>query len=330
MPPCRHWREEGIRSLSMQVKALGGLSDRDIRCYEMLVANGFSADCDDAVLDRLARLGLIEPGDGGWTARSPDNSWAPWLAEQHRAWYEARLWLALLAARQRPGTSGGDGPPPVEVLHSSTEGRTAYHDIIRHTRQEMVACDAPPYVDIPGTDTDTEFGVLHKGVRVRVLYDRQALTVPGRRQDILTGIARGEQARVSDVPMKMWLNDEPIGLVPLRLHPIDLESWLLVRDPALLSALMALFEMEWERAVPLTRTAEDEATGQGQPSAHERDLLALLTSGFTDQQIADHFDVHLRTAGRWVHKLMHRLDASTRFQAGYQAMKRGWISPDQR
>jgi len=299
------------------------LFDRDLESYEALVAGD---ERTPAELERLAALGLIERHSSGWQAVAPEGIMLQLLTEDLQRLNETRLWLSLLSVRRRPGEQAADAGL-VEVLHGRDAGRAAFMDLFRNTRRDLYACDAPPYVDNPRDANTLELAMLRRGMRVRALYDPLGLAVPGRRPQILRSIALGEQARVTDVPMKMWINDEPAALVPLRLDPIDLESWLLVRDPVLISALAALFEMHWERAVPFTVAAssDDSAADQHGPSVRERDLLSLLVSGLTDQEIADHLGVHLRTVSRWLRHLMMCLDAGTRFQAGYQAMQRGWL-----
>ncbi|WP_306216054.1 response regulator transcription factor, partial [Actinoplanes sp. RD1] len=57
----------------------------------------------------------------------------------------------------------------------------------------------------------------------------------------------------------------------------------------------------------------------------ERRLLALLASGSTDAVIAKTFGWSVRTVQRHLHELMERLGARTRFQAGMEAVRRGWL-----
>jgi DNA-binding CsgD family transcriptional regulator len=193
-------------------------------------------------------------------------------------------------------------------------------------RREVCAFDAPPYLTAGPPHNATEFELLRRGIRYRIIYDRQAVSVPGRLPDLAVSFALGEQSRVSDVPMKLVLSDQPLALLPLRSD--DLQRWLLVRDEALVGALSALFDAYWERAVPLRVSGplhEPATDGHEIPSDAERDVLQLLVGGLTDQAMADHFGVHLRTVRRRLHTLMTRLDAATRFQAGYQAARRGWL-----
>lgn len=320
-----------------------GLSDADESLYETVVttgaftlaevtglsAEGTRAGQVAAGLARLEELGLVSRLAGPpprWVAVAPDTALGTLIAARRRSLNDGRRWLAELTARYRP-TPTSIGPLDlVEVIHGREAGRRAVEEVQRTARHEVRWCDVPPYVRPPdGNPVESE--QLNRGVRYRILYDRQAVALPGRLPDLATSIAAGEHARVTDVPMKLVLSDRSLGVVPLRTDPVDLECSLLVRSPVLLDALHALFEMYWDRAVPLlvsdgqARLPDHEA-----PSEIERDLLSLLVAGLTEQAIAEHLGWHVRTVRRHLSRLHTRLDAATRFQAGYQAVLRGWLS----
>ena len=64
------------------------------------------------------------------------------------------------------------------------------------------------------------------------------------------------------------------------------------------------------------------------PAALDRQshlILSLLAAGATDATIAARVGVSQRTVERKVRLLLDRLDATTRFQAGLQAARRGWL-----
>jgi len=51
----------------------------------------------------------------------------------------------------------------------------------------------------------------------------------------------------------------------------------------------------------------------------------MLENGFTDEGISRKMDVSIRTVRRTMADLMKRLNAQSRFQAGAEAVRRGWI-----
>jgi DNA-binding NarL/FixJ family response regulator len=84
-----------------------------------------------------------------------------------------------------------------------------------------------------------------------------------------------------------------------------------------------MFGYSWNAATPLGAVA----TENGTPviSVHEQALLRFLAAGLTDDAAARRLGVSVRTARRQVAAIMARLGASSRFQAGYEAARRGWL-----
>lgn len=277
--------------------------------------------------------GLSQDGSEAGSAVAGHRALVSDLGARRRAVYETRLWLTLLAA-SRTGPSRGEaadaeGKAAVDVIHGRRHGRDAFWSLVGGSRREIRAFDTPPYVDPHHENNEIEVDALRRGVRIRVLHDRRAIARPGRLPAIVDTAVIGEEIRVGDVPNKMWLSDNRVAMLPLWHDPVDLDNWLLVRDPVLLAALSALFELYWEQAVPLDLGLHyEQATTEDAPTPRERELLSLLLSGLTDQEIAEHCRIHPRTANRWLADLLTRLGAGTRFQAGYQAVRRGWLTPD--
>ncbi|MGH8881030.1 MAG: LuxR C-terminal-related transcriptional regulator, partial [Stackebrandtia sp.] len=199
-----------------------------------------------------------------------------------------------------------------------------FQELQRSARHQFRACDAPPYPANDAAVVNTmEVDQLRSGLRFRILYDRTALDIPGRLADLEAGVAAGEQARVTAIPLKMTIFDDTAAILPVR-QPPDVQTRLLVRNPVLLDALSALFEMYWDRALPLHAESGE---GDAVPTEAERRLLVLLVGGLSDGEIAAQLGVSDRTVRRVMRSMMARLDAATRFQAGYQAVLRGWIAP---
>jgi DNA-binding NarL/FixJ family response regulator len=87
-----------------------------------------------------------------------------------------------------------------------------------------------------------------------------------------------------------------------------------------------LFEMYWQRAIPLrVRDGLPMLDGSTGPTAAERRLLPLLVGGLSDVAIARQLGWTERTVRRHLQRMMVKLNAGTRFQAGYQAVQRGWL-----
>ncbi|TDT66323.1 helix-turn-helix transcriptional regulator [Frigoribacterium sp. PhB116] len=69
----------------------------------------------------------------------------------------------------------------------------------------------------------------------------------------------------------------------------------------------------------------DPTTGLRAPTVDERDLLAFVAAGATDDVIARQLGISPRTLRRRLHDLFDELGASNRFHAGVEAARRGWV-----
>jgi DNA-binding NarL/FixJ family response regulator len=93
-------------------------------------------------------------------------------------------------------------------------------------------------------------------------------------------------------------------------------TYAVVHPGGLLTALISLFDTAWHAAAAWPCPP---VTGA------ERGVLALLAAGFTEDAVARHLGVSVRTARRRIAELHERLGAGNRFQAGLQAARRGWL-----
>ena len=153
------------------------------------------------------------------------------------------------------------------------------------------------------------------GRRSRAIYPLRALNqVP---EVLRARIDEGEEVRVIDsMPTRLFVISGSHAVVPEPLGYSD-EPRLLVRQGALVDALTLLFELYWERsvAVPDLTVRVDERAF----------LVRQLASGAKDEQIARTLGLSLRTVRRRVADLMIELGVDTRFQAGAEAVRRGWL-----
>src|SRR5262249_25614450 len=136
----------------------------------------------------------------------------------------------------------------------------------------------------------------------------------------------GGEVRTSAVlPMRMFIVDREVAVVPVHLQSGSTAA-ILLRSPALIVGLCALFDGIWKGATSLhaRRRPRDTPglTSQGRAS------LSLMGEGHPDEVIARRLAVSVRTCRRVIADLMERLDARSRFQAGVLAHAGGWLDGD--
>jgi hypothetical protein len=157
---------------------------------------------------------------------------------------------------------------------------------------------------------------VETGRRSRAVYPLRALHEAPK--ILQNRVDAGEDVRlIDDLPTRLMILGVTHAIVPEPLGFAD-SPRLLVRQGALVAALTLLFELYWEKALPVT-----ELSG---PRGSERTfLLRQLLSGAKDEQIARTMGLSLRTIRRRIAELMIELGADTRFQAGAEAVRRGWL-----
>lgn len=333
-----------------RVSPLPGLSPVEQDLYEVLLRShpmtaaeiaaavsfdGAGGSEASATLDRLVELGLLTPTADPptrYVVVPPDEAVERLLDEHGDELAAARRALAALSDRYEQATALRDTDDPnhlAEVIPTFEGVGKAFEVVQRSVRDELRGFDAPPYsTTLARTPVgDIERELLARGVVYRVLYDRECFDLPHRLVDLAESIACGEQSRITELPFKLALSDAPLALMSLDSEASPLDVGLLVRDRTLLAALSALFELYWERGLPL-EVIDGRATVsdvEGPPQA-ERELLTFMIAGQTDREIAEYLGTTIRTAQTRVRALTVRLGATTRFQAGYLAVVNGWLT----
>jgi DNA-binding CsgD family transcriptional regulator len=134
--------------------------------------------------------------------------------------------------------------------------------------------------------------------------------------------SRGASLRtVPVVPLQLVLVDRTVAIVPISAAEPRVGA-LEVRNLSIVTVVSALFEQVWQNATPLGEQPPRRRNGL-RPQEHQ--ILVLLAGGGTDEMIARRMGVSVRTVRRTVADLTERLNASSRFQAGLQASRAGWL-----
>lgn len=160
---------------------------------------------------------------------------------------------------------------------------------------------------------------IASGRRSRAIYPARVLEEAP--QALRARAAAGEQVRiVAVVPARISIMGTTAALISDRWGS-NTGRRLVVREHGLVGALTSLFEHVWDRgmAVPGMDPGFEDAGGQ------RRLLLHQLARGAKDEHIARTLGVSLRTVRRRIAEIMEELGAESRFQAGTEAVRRGWL-----
>ncbi|MGO1054747.1 helix-turn-helix transcriptional regulator [Crossiella sp. CA198] len=291
---------------------------------ELATETGIKPDTVRRLLHELVARNVAVALDGGaWEAHSPAEITESALRRDAVRRAEARqsgteLERLFRFVRREEGHYGA-----LEVLADTERILATMQRMQRAATQEMRIIDRPPYFAQPSYYANQEtlqFDRMAAGVGYRTIYYESAFN-DGTIPDIPRMIAAGEQARtLKEPPMKLVIADDQLAVVTLEAEGGQSVVALLIRPSSLFTALSNTFETLWKLAVPISAVGVDALEDD-----RDRVILTLMASGATDEAIARRLDLSRRTVVRRVAMLLDRLGATTRFQAGVQAARRGWL-----
>ncbi|MGW6902283.1 helix-turn-helix domain-containing protein [Streptomyces sp. NBC_01727] len=314
-----------------------GLSTAESQVYQLLVRTG-RTDADR--IQQLLRLGAGPVGEavGGLVDKGlvtttddrpaqlipspPDIAGEVLLLARMTELTKARGALDRLAGEYRSAPRPDVSGDMADVI-SDEEVALRYQQIQARARREVVRFDAPPYL-VTEAVNEVEIEQLAAGVRFRTVYDRLGLEADGSREEIIQYAEAGEQARVlNHLPVKMVIVDGSTALLAMRSDESCAQRVVHIHPGPLLDALVALFELVWDSALPLHPMA---VQPRNDLTDDDVELLTLLLSGMTDTGIARQLRMGRRTVQRRVRDLMDRAAATSRIQLGWQAARLRWIA----
>lgn len=194
-----------------------------------------------------------------------------------------------------------------------------------------VALDPSPAVRmfLEAALEDESLLLLRPGVEARMMFDTALLEQPAAMAHLERCDRAGHPVRVGNgIPFTTVLVDSRAGLIDLSTFDQTGQGSAELRGPGPLGALEKLLDEIWQLSTPYGPTVEAARREEGQKAPLDtRDLriLHLLSAGASDQLIARQLGVSVRTVERRIRYLTEHLGAATRFQAGVQAVRRGWV-----
>ncbi|WP_329005267.1 hypothetical protein OHA18_18030 [Kribbella sp. NBC_00709] len=298
-----------------------GLSPEAEAAYLDLLHN---RDADEAALDELTGLGLVERSDEGVVVRPPRLAMSA-LAERHVRQAELARDSADMFSELWKAAAGKQDY--LEVLPTYAASQAVLNSVQSDARDQVRAMTVGNLAARELRIVDGMFDALDRGVRYDVIYGAHVLQDANALHMVQSCIEAGEQARVfPHVPLNITIVDDRWALVGARAEVRRGPEFvaLVVHDSPLLRGLERIFEALWRIAVPITNGTELNDVTAG-PSLDAKRLLTYLSAGLTDESIAREFGVSERTIARRIGRLQEALGAQTRFQLGVQASRQGWL-----
>ena len=284
---------------------------------DLVAATGLSAaQVRDAVAALVGRrlAGPLPDEPDRFVAASPGVVQAM-IAERMEALRAAQTTLDRLATQYRAATQAG----VFEMVRGIDALRDCSIGMLRSARTEVINMIKPPIIAV----RTQERVQPADSTRGRLIFETEALDEPGNLDVIQQDMRQQDEARVhTKLPIKMLAVDRKVALVPIAQQDTT-PVGVLVRESAVLDALLALFEHVWATAVPLR--VDGVPGGPVGLSQDDRLLLSMLLAGLTDEAIATHRGTSVRTVQRKVQSLMAVAHVRTRMQLAWEAAKQGWM-----
>ena len=188
-------------------------------------------------------------------------------------------------------------------------------------RGELLWMRPDQWTDGVGGDVDAWVGEqLAAGRRSRALYPARVLETAPR---ILWERAEaGERVRIlAEVPCRLAILGDAAALLSEE-YGVATDRRVVVRHPSVVATLRLSFDTLWEKAMAVPGL---DALRSPQDVLARGVLLDLLADGAKDEQISRELGVSLRTVRRRVADLLDELGSTSRFKAGVEAVRRGWV-----
>jgi DNA-binding CsgD family transcriptional regulator len=275
-------------------------------------------------LDPLLERGLVSVTEGVVTPHPPESALgalirneAERLAKAERALTTAQAETTACVNEYHAGRRADWVSISIDVVPGDQLAEVM-STLIRHSEGELLFLRPDQWLLPPGQRSDTAVtSALRAGRTSRALYPVDVAR--SHPPQVLDRVRAGERIRMlPTLPTRLAVFGSEALLIPATWGSFA-STPLLVRQPALVAASTALFDQLWSSAVSVPGYDDGEHTDA------ERDLLTLLAKGAKDDQIARALGVSVRTVRRWVATVMADLDANSRFQAGVEAARNGWL-----
>lgn len=250
----------------------------------------------------------------------------------------------------------------VELLPRSEQVHRLVRELTDSSRHTIVSLmtSVPTFRDVQ--NSRAQLTAIRRGVTMLCVLPDTVSEHPGTLEACIEAVAVGSNIRVLDeVPMTCLIFDNEIAIVSRVAGSARDGAWVL-RTPDLVEPIAALADTAWTQGTPLAEAlpaasalpaaAAARAGRQSPPSPNNvrpesvtplpsrvvarsgvgaydesrvREVYLLLGQGHKDDAISRRMGISVRTVRRLVACGMEILGVDSRFEAGAQAARRGWL-----
>lgn len=287
-----------------------------------------------AAFEILVARGLLrQDAPAVWSAMPPEDSLAEYADRLVEEAQRVRAHTPVLARlyREWHAAPQGPGPPDVELLTSMSEVNQAMTRLFAETDRQVISMrtSSPRVMHVINSDPARNRHRMRNAhgdaLQMQAVFDTALLGNPQLPAHLEARLQVGDELRfVNGVPFTATSNDT--GTTVMDVASTDEgPAALRIRHSALSEAIRRVVDGCWQRGVRWHGRDDARELVAAPLDPRDRDILDLMLNGAADANVARQLGVSQRTVERRVRRVMELLGADTRFQAGVQAARRGWV-----
>jgi sugar-specific transcriptional regulator TrmB len=297
-----------------EARAYAAVLERPRTPGEIARAAGLTSTVAQRVVRGLTHRGMLRRLPGRVTrydALPPDWALTGLIHDLERALEHGKQASRELTRRFHLSRGPDLGPEYVEVVVGRDAVVAQLETEVAAAREEVLAFVKRPILTAsnPGARRSLERSVPNRTVWERELFEDQQLA-----SDARDWAALGEQIRVvPHLPSKLVIIDGRTAIINVSeaMEGLPVVAGFVTRHPELVATLQELFEVRWQRGVPVF-----DIDLAPEADASEQQLIEALAAGMKDSAIARQLGISERTLSRRINELLESLGVETRFQAG--------------
>src|SRR5262245_16395161 len=247
------------------------------------------------------------------------------LAEYRHVVAETNQMLDMIVEQFMPIGPAPSRPIDFQVITRSVKVAGFLERMAGEARTELLSMHPGPLPPeqrlVDGLPRDGQ--LAERGLRLQAIFPRRLTAVAAVDKYLKELSDFGYEVRVApSVPIRLVVCDAQRAIVSL--EPTTGRTGAIVIDGELfVRSLVRVFTHCWQASSPYGSVAGDQAPTS--LTEQEMAVLGQLATGTQNAKIARDIGVSVRTVSRVANELMHRLGATSRFQAGIRATQLGLV-----
>ncbi|MGW2640789.1 LuxR C-terminal-related transcriptional regulator [Streptomyces sp. NPDC001348] len=207
-----------------------------------------------------------------------------------------------------------------DVITDPTTVQSMLDHLSAHCRHEMasVAPGGARPGEVLQAARKSALGMRERGIALRTIYQHTARGDLATRAYVRDVTAVGAEFRTADQLIdRILIYDQETVFLPKREEggPAGaINGAIVVREPTLVAFVCSVFEHLWDGATPFV---PDTSRAPSVADDLKQSILRLMAKGYKDEMVARRLGMSVRTCRRHISEITEELEATSRFQAGY-------------